>query len=204
MSTTQAMLKVVVAAFAPALKAAGYRKQGARFREEVSPTVVRLVNVQSSAWNMGSDGNFTVNLGVYHRDFEALHDACPVVDSPLVQHCSVQQRLGHLMPVRTDYWWSFDSKTDLVALGSEVASAWAKYGKKWLDTNSTLEGARGFLLRRKLHFLVAMASLAMGKADDAHHWLDKAIEDGTDRKRVQAWRAAHLLQLPQASLRRRR
>ena len=70
MSATQEMMKVVVAAFAPTLKAAGYRKQGARFREEVSHTVVRLVNIQSSPWNMGSEGQFTVNLGVYHRDFE--------------------------------------------------------------------------------------------------------------------------------------
>jgi hypothetical protein len=197
MSATQEMMKVVVAAFAPALKAAGYRKQGARFREEVSPTVVRLVNIQSSDWNMGSEGQFTVNLGVYHRDFEALHDACPAADSPLVRDCKVQQRLGHLMPVGRDYWWSFDSNTDLVALGSEVSSAWEKYGKPWLDTHSTLEAARDFLLSRNFHFLAAMASLLMGKPHDAHHWLDKSNECWPGGKeRIEAWRAAHLLQRP--------
>jgi hypothetical protein len=176
MSATHDMMKVVVAAFAPTLKAAGYRKQGARWREEASSTVVRLVNIQSSQWNMGTEGQFCVNLGVYHRDLAALHDACPVVESPLVQHCVVWQRLGFLMPVGKDYWWSFNSKTDLVALGSEVASAWEKYGEPWLDVNSALEGAREFLLARNWYFLAAMAGLAMGKPDDAHYWLDKSNE----------------------------
>ena len=193
MSATQDMMKVVVATFAPALKAAGYRKQGARFRADISPTVVRLVNVQSSQWNMDGEGQFTVNLGVYHRDLAALHDACPAVESPLVQHCVVQERLGCLMPVGQDYWWPIDDKTDLAALGFEVASAWEKYGKPWLEANSTLEGAREFLLGRNLHFLAAMASVAMGKPDEAHHWLDKAIElSPKGRERIEAWRAAHL------------
>jgi Domain of unknown function (DUF4304) len=199
------MMKVVVAAFAPALKAAGYRKQGARFREDVSPTVTRLVNIQSSQWNMGREGQFTINLGVYHRDLAELHDAFPVVESPLVQHCRIQQRLGFLMPVGEDLWWTFDDKTDLVALGSEVASAWEKYGKPWLDTNSTLEGARHFLLSENEHFLAAMASLAMGKPDDAHHWLDKSNEVCPEgRKRIEAWRVAHLLSRSEASRRSRR
>lgn len=202
MSATHDMMKAVVAAFAPVLKATGYRKQGARFREEVSPTVVRLVNIQSSQWNMGTEGQFTVNLGVYHRDLAALHDACPVVELPLVQHCVVQQRLGFLMPVGKDFWWSINSKTDLAALGSEVASAWEKYGKPWLDSNSTLEDARDFLMGRNWYFLAAMASLAMGKPDDAHHCLNKAIEDWPEgKKRLEAWRAIHLLQPPKASRR---
>ena len=185
MSATHNMMKVLVAAFAPSLKAAGYRKQGARWHEQVSSTVVRLVNIRvRNGTLLGSEGQFCVNLGVYHRDFAALHDACPFVESPLVQHCRVQQRLGFLMPVGKDHWWSFNNKTDLVALGSEVASAWEKYGEPWLDSNSTLEGARAFLLSCNWHFLAAMASLAMAKPDDAHHWLDKSNEvwpEGKDR-----------------------
>jgi hypothetical protein len=200
MSATHDMMKVVVAAFAPALKASGYRKQGTRFREDVSPTVVRLVNIQSSRWNIGSEGEFTVNLSVYHRDLAALHDTLPVVESPLVQHCVVQQRLGFLMPIGKDYWWKINDKTDLEALGSEVASAWEEYGKPWLHSNSTLEGARDSLLGQKWYFLAAMASLAMGKPDDAHHWLDKALEDWPAGKdRVEAWRARHLLRLLSSS-----
>lgn len=202
MSATQEMMKLVVDAFSPTLKAAGFRKRAATWREEVSPTVVRLVNIQSSEWNMGNNGRFCVNLGVYHRDLAALHDACPIVEAPLVQHCLVKQRPGFLMPVGKDYWWSINDNSDLAAVGSEVASAWEKYGKPWLDTNSTLEGAREFLLGRGWHFLAAMASLAMGKPDDAHHWLDKCNElspEGQDR--IEAWRSAHLVHLPKVSRR---
>jgi hypothetical protein len=193
MSATHDMMKPVVAAFAPTLKSAGFRKQGARFRRQVSPTVIQLANIQSSQWNIGSDGEFTVNLGVYHRDLAALDDASPVVESPLVQHCIVQERLGFLMPVGRDFWWSINTTTDLVALGAEVASAWARYGKPWLDSNSTLEGAREFLLQHKHYFLVAVASLAMGKRDDAEHWLEKAIAEAPSLKEsMEAWRSAHL------------
>jgi hypothetical protein len=107
-------MKTIVAAFAPALKSAGYRKKGARFWNEPSPTVVCLVDIQSSAWNSGSEGQFTVNLGVYHRDFAALHDGMTVKVSPLVRNCVIQTRIGRLMPAPRDVWWSFDEKTDLV------------------------------------------------------------------------------------------
>lgn len=193
MSATNDMMKEVVAAFAPTLKKAGYRKQGANWREEVSSTVVRLVNIQSSPWNMGGEGQFCVNLGVYHRDLAALHDSSPVVESPLVRHCLIQQRLGFLMPIGKDHWWSINDETDLAALGSEVATDWETHGKPWLDAKSTLEGAREFLLSRKMYFLAAMTSLAMGKPDDAHHWLDKSNELWPQGKeRIEAWRTAHL------------
>ena len=85
--------------------------------------MIRLVNIQSSQWNIGSDGEFTLNLGVYHRDLAELHDAMPVVESPLVQQCIVQQRIGFLMPVGRDFWWSNNPKTDLTGLGEAVAAA---------------------------------------------------------------------------------
>ena len=142
----------------------------------------------------GPRGRFAVNLGVYHRDLAALHDACPPVEEPLAQHCLVQQRFGFLMPVGKDHWWSIDDNTDLIALGAEVASEWEKYGKPWLDANSRLEGARDFLVARNHHFLAAMASLAMGEHDDAHRWLDRSNEVWPEgRERIEAWRSAYLL-----------
>ena len=161
--------------------------------------MIRLVNIQSSQWNIGSDGEFTLNLGVYHRDLAELHDAMPVVESPLVQQCIVQQRIGFLMPVGRDFWWSNNPKTDLTGLGEAVAAAWVRYGKPWLEAKSTLQGAREHLLEQKHYFLVAMASFAMGKPDEAHHWLDKTIDDWpSGKQRIEAWRSAHLTALPHA------
>src|SRR5262245_49181129 len=117
---------------------------------------------------------------------------CPLLNRRL---CStvVQQRIGFLIPVGRDFWWSITPKTDLTALGKEVAATWVKYGKPWLEAKSTLEGAREHLLDQKHYFLVAMASYAMGKPDDARHWLDKTIEEWPEGKeRVEAWRSAHL------------
>ncbi len=196
MSTTQDMMKTVVAAFTPTLISAGYHKQATRFHREYSSTVVQLVSIQGSQWNYDGSGTFTVNLGVYHRDLAALHDALPVVDSPFVRHCVVQQRLGLLMPVGLDYWWTIDANTDLTALGLEVASMWVRHGKPWIDSCSTLAGAREFLIEQKCSFLVAMASVAMGEHDDAERWVEKAIEEAPSFKdRIETWRKTHVLPL---------
>jgi hypothetical protein len=189
------MMKTVVAAFSPAMKSAGYRKQGARFWNEPSPTVVRLVNLQSSSWNSGCEGTFTVNLGVYHRDVAAFHDGITVKSSPLVQNCIIQTRIGRLMPEPRDVWWSFDSHTDLVALGKEVASIWVEYGKPWLEARSSLDGARVHFLQENENLFLAMVSLAMGNTAEAEVWLDKAVDQNPFCKDyVNSWRCAHLHQ----------
>jgi hypothetical protein len=65
---------VVTQGLAPILKAIDRCKQGSYFRKDISPTI-QLVNVQSGQWNSQAEGQFTVNVGVYHRDFAILNDA---------------------------------------------------------------------------------------------------------------------------------
>jgi hypothetical protein len=193
MSSTANIMKAAIAVFAEALKSEGYQRNGQLFREAVSPTVVKLVEIQKSQWNNASDAKFTINLGVYHRDLAALHDAAPVVASPGVRHCAIQQRIGALMPGRRDVWWSIKHTTDPAELGEKLVSAWTGYGKPWLKTVSTLRGAQRHFLAEEAYFLAAMASLAMGRPKDAERWLDRAIEDWPEaRNRFEAWRSKHL------------
>src|SRR5262245_17212734 len=121
MSAIREQIADVVAPLASALKAAGFRKNGLNFRREVSPGVIRLVDVQCSQWNRGNEGSFTINLGVYHRALAELHDTSPVVDVPLVKHCVVRERIGKLMPEAEDHWWTANKATDLAELGIDVA-----------------------------------------------------------------------------------
>jgi hypothetical protein len=187
------IVEAINAGFAPVLKAAGYRKKALNFKQEVSPTVIRLVNVQCSPWNDQLEGQFTVNLGVYHRDLATLHDALPVVESPLVKDCIIQERLGVLMSAHTDHWWLVDARTDLTALGLKVGRAWSKYGQPWLDSHSSLREARRFLVAHKLYFLAAMASYALGQTRQTQRWLERAIEDWPGgQERIEEWRRLHL------------
>jgi hypothetical protein len=187
------IVEAVTSGFAPLLKAAGYRKKGLNFHQEASPTVVRLVNVQCSQWNDELEGRFTVNLGVYHRDLAALHDALPVVESPLVKDCIIQERLSVLMPAHEDQWWCVDKRTDVTALGAEVARAWSQYGQPWLDSLSSLNEARSFLLADNYFFLAALASHALGDRQETERLLERAEEDWPEgKKRIGAWRRAHL------------
>jgi hypothetical protein len=185
--------EAVNSGFAPLLKSAGYRKNGFNFRQDVTPSVFRLVNVQCSQWDTQTKGEFTVNLGVYHSDLAALHPMLPVTDSPLVKDCVVQERLGFLMPRGKDFWWTIRPDSDAKALGTRVAAAWNKYGRPWLELNSSLPEARKFLLGRNHFFLAAMASHALGQKSETLRWLSKAIEDWPEgEERIEAWRRRHL------------
>ena len=63
---TRAIDAVVAAGLAPALAAAGFRKQARTFRRATSDgAVLHVVQVQGSKWNAGSTGEFTVELGLY-------------------------------------------------------------------------------------------------------------------------------------------
>lgn len=186
------MLKVVVSAFAPVMKAAGYKKQASRFREDVSPNVTRLVNIQSSMWNDDGKGKFTVNLGVYHRELAILFGESPI-ESPLVQHCAIQERIGSLMPGGTDHWWSFNRKTDLVALGNEVGSIWEQYAKPWIDSHSTWDGVRDHFLASNNVFLAAKVCFAAGDLDESRQLLDKALNECPEEsEEILAWRTIYL------------
>jgi hypothetical protein len=185
--------EVVKRGLGPALKVAGYRKKGFHFRQEISPIVTRLVTVSCSPWNSAAAGQFTLDLGVYHRDIAALHDAMPVVNSPTAIDCVIRQRIGFVMPVGRDYWWQVSDKTDFSTLGTKVASAWINYGNPWLESHSSLREGRRFLAAQNHFFLAAMASVALGEPAEAHRWLDRAVRDwpgGADR--IETWRRTHL------------
>jgi hypothetical protein len=184
---------VVSCGLAQALKSAGYRKKGFNFGQDVSTTVVRLVNVQASQWNTAREGEFTINLGVYHRDLAELHDILPPVKSPKVYDCVIQQRIGLIMPERLDHWWSITRSTNIAALGAEVAEVWYEYGKPWLELHCSLKQAREFLITHNHFFLAAMASLALGQKREARQWVTRAsVEWPGGADRIRAWRDHHL------------
>jgi hypothetical protein len=178
---------------APVLKAERYRKDGSNFRKDASPTVVWLVNVQASRWNSSKEGQFAVNLGVYHRDLAKLHDELPYVENPLARHGVIQARLRRRISGTEEDWWPVSEAADPELLSKHLAETWTKDGRAWMEKYSSLAEVRTFLVADKSYFLAALASHALKEEEETRHWLACAIQlSPPNKERIDAWEHHHL------------
>lgn len=178
-------------AIAPALKAAGFRKQGRTFRRSAGDAI-HVVSVQGSKWNTGAEGKLTVNLGVYFPAAAALLErSSHVTESPSEADCLVRRRIGLLMPARQDHWWVIDKATNLVSLGGEIAAAWAQYGAPWLDPIPDLAAAGRMLAAEGSFYYAAVAALAVGDRPLAAKRLAEGLAQFPDGTLLRAWGTHH-------------
>lgn len=175
--------QVIRDGLAPALKAAGYRKDGRTFRRpELRGTCV--VNVQGSRWNTKDQGRFTLNLGVYFPDVVPFLDWMRATNRPSEADCLVRKRIGSVMPAGRDHWWVVTPQTDLVSLSRELREAWEQFGAPWLDGHANLAAARGLALIGRTPYWAAAISLALGEWGAAQAYLEQAITAARDSANV--------------------
>ena len=178
-------------AIAPALQAAGFRKQGRTFRRTAGDAI-HVVSVQGSKWNTGAEGKLTVNLGVYFPAAAALLERSnEVSESPSEADCLVRQRIGLLMPAGQDHWWAIDKATNLVSLGGEIAAAWAQYGAPWFDTIPDVAAAGRLLEAEGSFYYAAVAALAGGDRPLAAKRLAVGLARFPDGTLLRAWGTRH-------------
>ena len=138
---------IIKAHLAPALRGLGFKKKGRNFRRPVSDAT-QVINVQASMSNVGTEGKFTVNLGLYFPAAAPFVCRYQEVEDPTVLDCPVSKRIGPLMPERQDFWWSVGSATDLDSLSRAVTISVEQYAVPWLDRFSLLKEAAAGDLRR--------------------------------------------------------
>ena len=176
------------------LKADGYRKSGRTFYlADDSRTAV--VNVQGSKSNLGDEGTFTVNLGVYFPDVAQITNAIPFTGRfPREYNCTIRKRVGKLMSDGNDFWWSVNSDRGVDPLAKDVGDAWSEHGKLWIDRISDLEAAHAELLNQQMFFIAAGVSLLRGRRDEAVELVRQA-ESRQPRAagRIQEWARQHEL-----------
>ena len=170
----------------PALKSEGFLKTSRTFRRS-RVDCVQIINIQGSWTNYDNKGQFTVNLAVYFPEAAKVHGSFRITDRPIASDCIVNQRIGHLMPAQRDYWWDFDSKSDLDKIAQEVGSACVKYGLPWLDEYSTIEGAIKFSLSRKTPYWAAIFSLLLDNRENAQQYLSEAIAKASQNPNHKSW-----------------
>jgi hypothetical protein len=178
-------LNSVLQGIAQDLKKEGYRKTKYTWHWR-SPDVVRVFNVQLEP------DRFTFNLGVYFTQVESVLHRLPVTDTPKASECTVDTRIGNLMPSQRDKWWLYD-EFSRETLPSELLDAWVTYGKPWIVRCSDLRDARkefGDPLDTRCVRVAAMCVLYGDKAE-ARRVINHAIaawpNDPEFQQRLRGW-----------------
>jgi hypothetical protein len=143
---TDLITRIVQNDIKPLLQARGFRKKASLFWRD-NGDVIDVITVQRSQWNDPTSGRFTVNLGLYWKHIQALVDRA--VPLPREYNCTVQTRIGGLLPERTDLWWEV-SGADLSAVAHDVSEKLRRYGLPWLEDGHTVERTMEYLEQRSL------------------------------------------------------
>jgi len=160
---------------APPLRAAGFRGSGRSFCRSAGEAI-QVVNVQSSKWNQGSEGKFTINLGVFFSTIARLVDPERVPVSPKEYECTVRARIGKALGSAQDLWWEVDSSTQTQVLGAQVSDLLMSAGLAWLDRNSQLDAALEELRHQPVPLAAALISL--GRTGEAASVIESAVAGG--------------------------
>jgi hypothetical protein len=166
---------------APRLKADGLARKGRTWRRRAGDGIL-VVNIQGSQFNAGEDGRFTMNLGVSLPALHRLMTGREPPVAPTEYQCDVRARIGELIG-EGDHWWRLDASTDDSAVGADIAEAWTRHGKPWLEARATLAGAAGFPHRGNT-FAQAGLLLLLGRSEDARHLLEEAVAAWPEARRA--------------------
>jgi|HubBroStandDraft_4_1064222.scaffolds.fasta_scaffold04132_2 hypothetical protein len=156
---------------APLLRKDGFKKRGTTFYQ-IGPESNRLVVVQSSQWNTSSSSRFTIELGLYFPAIDAVVKQIwtkPGAERwvPKIYNCQLRKRIGLLLPVHRDFWWTVVPSSNANDLAVVLADAWQQYGAPWMRSNGNLPEAAKQLEADSWFSLAAQARLALGEREDA-------------------------------------
>lgn len=120
-------LTKVVQDLTPTMRGWGYRRFGQTFNREPELGLIHVVGFQGSR----SGDRFTVNVGIYLRDFDQLFSDWWTREGPGLgtkkalreELCWLRIRIGHLEVPGSDRWWPYtDLDTAIRDLGARLQS----------------------------------------------------------------------------------
>ena len=99
-----------------------------------------IVEFQRSAKSSNQQIFFTVNVGVVYG--ELLGPGPSELDRAQIADAHVRQRIGMIMPGRSDRWWEINQSTDIGALKREVSEVVIEYAlpfvRRYLSTDAII------------------------------------------------------------------
>jgi len=182
--------EIVKVGLAPLLKSHGFKKKARNFYRECEDRI-ELINVQASQFNAGTEGQFTVNVGVYITAISEITDAPPVKGMPKEYDCTVRERIGLLSSENKDTWWSVDSNVDIKNIGTDLASSVEALCLPWLARMENLENLKVEAAKR-VPLIAAGVALYQGNKQEAKAYLEQCIKQKPLAKsRTVAWGKKH-------------
>ena len=141
----------VASSVATALKCAGFKKQRHTFNRIAEPGLVHVVNFQMGQFPIGAQeipglrpnlyGKFTVDLGVFVSEVYETTQRSAVPSFVQEYACEFRVRLGELMRLPADKWWSLED--DVAKLSAELSENLRTRGEPWFASYATREAILG-------------------------------------------------------------
>ena len=128
MKTAQELLKQLLkTSVAPKLRECGLSGSGQNYSIK-SDDYWALLSFQKSVYSNSADLRFTVNVYVVSKsdwDSERLKRSYYPEKPSATVHWAVgwNSRIGDVLPIKKDYWWSLNGGADLQKLAEEVIAA---------------------------------------------------------------------------------
>ena len=133
-----------------------------------------IVNVQASTSNLGDEGKFTVNLGVYSQAIATLAGQAVHNGKPKEYESTIRTRLGSLAYGK-DHWWVISPQSDLPVISRDIVDNMASFGLPWLRSHKTIAQLSETLKNSPSLLSFSAALLAEGK-DEAERRLKAGLE----------------------------
>jgi hypothetical protein len=140
---------------------------------------LQVINMRSGYRIIENFGKFTLDIGLHYPKVAALlygKDLMPA--KPWQSICLIRMRLGWLMPLRTDYWWTVTTKTNTEETATHVNAVCNAYVLPWMEKFAMISAVDWdypqFMLRGTL--AAAAASLVLGDRAKATACVEAALQ----------------------------
>jgi hypothetical protein len=188
--------EIIKAELAPLLKQFGFKKKARNFYREHSDRT-DVINIQSSQWNAGLEGKFTVNVGVHFPAISELTDAPPVKGLPKEYDCTIRERIGLITEENRDTWWEVNPETDQDVVANDLALKVNSICLPWLELMSELNNVKTGVVKNNRAIVAACISLHQGNTSEAKEYLEQSFkQQPLAKSRASVWGKKHGLIQP--------
>jgi hypothetical protein len=154
------------------LKSHGFKKSGRNWHRADGENWL-IVNVQASSSNLGGEGKFAINLGVYFAAVAALAGQKALVGKPKEYDSTLRERLG-VLAYGSDHWWAIEPGSNLSSISTDVVEKMQSVGLPWLDSHRDISRISAALKDSPSLLSVCSAWLA-GSKEEAIRRLQAAV-----------------------------
>lgn len=177
------------------LKSEGFRANGTKLIRKVGEVLI-LLQFQRSQWNSKDECRFTINVGISLDALRTYFDDEQSGGSDEISRemCHWHRRIGWLLPVQSDVWWTIHEDDDAELLSSEISTAIMNSVLPQLESLTKAEAFVKLWKSEKLSGLVEYQRLlnlarlltVLGRNEEAHEVVMTLEQSSADK----AWSAA--------------